>query len=110
MARWLSILGLLGASVAPAFAQTPDTDPAWFWRYGWGMGGMMFGGGLFMLVFWGGIILLAVLLVRWLGGVNPPDSRQPRRQTPLEILQERYARGEIDKQEYDERKRTLMTD
>jgi putative membrane protein len=59
-----------------------------------------------MIIFWGGIILLVVLLARWLGGSRQSDSRPPR-QTALEILQERYARGEIDKAEYDERRKTL---
>ena len=31
----------------------------------------------------------------------------PPAKTPLEILKERYARGEIDKEEYEERKRML---
>lgn len=37
---------------------------------------------------------------------QPPD-RGPRDKTPLEILQERYARGEINKEEYEQKKRDL---
>jgi len=72
-------------------------------------GGRDFFGGLMMIVFWGGIILLIVLLVRWLGGAGASShtSSAPSRQTPLEILQERFAKGEIDKDEYEERKRLL---
>jgi putative membrane protein len=104
--------GLIGAGLAaavlassPALAQLYDHH--WMWGGGpFGWGGMMVGGGLTMIIFWGGIILLVVLLARWLGGSRQSDSRPPR-QTALEILQERYARGEIDKAEYDERRKTL---
>ena len=75
------------------------------WDFGWGH--MLFGG-LMMIAFWGGLILLIVFVVRWLGrgpshgnGASPPGARG------LEILQERYARGEIDKAEYEERKQLL---
>ena len=104
--------GLIGAAAAtaafatgPAFAQPYDHD--WMWGGGpFGWGGMMVGGGLTMIIFWGGIILLVVLLARWFGGSRQSDSRPPR-QTALDILQERYARGDIDKAEYEERRKTL---
>ncbi len=68
---------------------------------------MMFGG-VMMIIFWGGIILAIVLLVRWLGaGGSPNSSGNSARMTPLDILKERYAKGEIDKKEYDERKKVL---
>jgi putative membrane protein len=56
----------------------------------------------------GGIIVLVMLLMR--GGrteTSPPWRRDPNRQTPFEILSERFARGEIDKEEYEDRKRLL---
>jgi putative membrane protein len=69
---------------------------------------MMFGG-VMMIVFWGGIILLVVLLVRWIGGSSQSGSPNARpRVTPLDILKERFAKGEIDKKEYDERKKALL--
>ena len=77
---------------------------AYMGSYGWGH---MFFGGLMMIVFWGGLIALVVLLVRWLSRNDTSASGPSRRPTPLEILQERYARGEIDKQEYEERKKDL---
>lgn len=74
---------------------------------GWGGGGMI--GGLFMMVlFWGGLIALVVILVRWLDR----DSRghfgsTPPRSAALHLLEERFARGDIDKDEFMERKRLL---
>ncbi len=38
---------------------------------------------------------------------QPSPSRGSRDKTPLEILQERYARGEINKEEFEQRKRDL---
>ena len=76
----------------------------------------MWGGGGWMGWFAGPVMMIAtiaivvvVLIIRWLGGpghgsVHPPV---PPTKTPLDILKERYARGEIDKEEYEEQKRVL---
>ena len=54
----------------------------------------------------GGIIVLIVMLLR--SGRTPPPRRSDGwRQTPFEILSERFARGEIDRREYEERKGLL---
>jgi len=71
---------------------------------GWGMGL----GFIFMLLFWGLVILGIAALIRWLMTQSSP-SRSPRDQSPLEIVQERYARGEIDREEYEQKKRDLET-
>jgi putative membrane protein len=77
------------------------------WGGGWY--GMIFGP-LFMILFLAVVIAVAILLVRWLGGSwqspQPPHHGQSGR-TPLDILKERYARGEIDKEEFEERRRVL---
>ena len=73
------------------------TDCGWMPMMGFGM--------LFMALFWVVLIVGAVLLVKWLmgqGGLAREDSA-------LEILKKRYARGEINKQEFEERKRDLLT-
>jgi putative membrane protein len=52
------------------------------------------------LVFWGGLIALVVWAVRRFTAPRPDNA--------LSILNERFARGEIDQQEYDTRKTALL--
>ena len=68
-------------------------------------GAWMMGGSLMMILVIAAIIVLVVLLVRWLGGSASPAA--PSGKSALDILAERFARGEIDKQEFEERRRTL---
>ncbi len=90
----------------PALAQA-DAGRFGGWHDGWGWGGMMFGG-FMMIAFWGTIIVLIVLAVRWLGsGSAQSRAGSASGGTALDILAERFARGEIDKAEFEERKRSL---
>ncbi|WP_354675034.1 SHOCT domain-containing protein [Cupriavidus alkaliphilus] len=82
----------------------------WNWGEfgGWGMGF----GFLFMILFWTLVVLAIVALVRWLMRESQATRGQgkqesPRDKTPLEIVQERYARGEIDREEYEQKRRDL---
>ena len=67
----------------------------------WGAGGLVMM--LMMLVFWGLVIAGLIVGLRWLIG----QGRSGGRDEALEILRQRYARGEIDKQEFEARKRDL---
>ena len=77
----------------------------------WNDGGCgMFFGPLFMILILAATIAAIVFLVRWLGGTQQgfgPASLTPPVQTPLDILKERFAKGEINRQEFDERRRVL---
>jgi putative membrane protein len=66
-------------------------------------------GPLFMILVLAIVIAVAVLLVRWLGGPwqAPGPHQTPSARTPLDILKERFARGEIDKEEFEERRRVV---
>ena len=66
--------------------------------WGWGMGGFS------MLLWWGVVVVAVVVLVGWLSGTPTGTSPQS---TALETLKERYAKGEIDKQEFEQKKRDL---
>ena len=91
--------------VTPSLAQSRGDIDSWGSPM-WGWGHMMFGG-VMMIVFWGGIILLVVLLVRSFGSSKLGDFNASTPATPLDILKERFAKGEIDKTEYDERRKIL---
>ena len=70
------------------------------WGDGWG-----FGMGLVWLVFLGLIVGGIVLATR---GSSGSASDGGRGKSALDILDERFARGEIDREEYEERKRVLL--
>jgi putative membrane protein len=64
--------------------------------------------GLLNAVFWIGVIVAVILGVRWLIRQNQADrSSRPPEDPALEVLRPRYARGEIDSTEFEERKRIL---
>ena len=71
--------------------------------------GMMWGwwgiGWIFMVLFWGFVILGLILFVRWLVGMGRTSRPE---ETPLDILKKRYARGEIDKEEFEQKKKDLQ--
>lgn len=105
--RVLQAFGMLTAGLLPwwAVAQSAADRPD-YWHHGWGWSwGHMIFGSVMMVLFWGGVILVIVLLVRRLG--SGAGSEAPPGKAALDILQERFARGEIDQQEYEERKRVL---
>ena len=103
----LTLTGLL----VPLTAQAQGyPDRSYVWGGGWGWGHMIFGSAM-MIAFWGVIILLIVLAVRWLGGFGHGGvghgGAGSASKTAVDILKERFARGEIDKAEYEDRLRTL---
>lgn len=71
------------------------------WGWGWGMLGIVQ-----MLLWWVLVILGIAVLAKWLFGGGPRrDERGADR--ALEILGERYARGEINKDEYEQKRRDI---
>lgn len=87
----------------------------------WGaMGGYGYGGysfGLIHMIFWVVLLIAVVVAVVWMvrsmmsgggaaaGSHAPPP---PRRSPGLDVLEERYARGEISRDEYLEKKRDML--
>jgi putative membrane protein len=73
------------------------------WGWGWGFLGV-----LHMALWWVLIILGIIVLVKWLSG-GSATSRADRagEGRALEVLKERYARGEIGKEEFEQKKRDL---
>ena len=75
--------------------------------YDYGFGSMFGFGWLFMVVFWGLVIWGIVSLVR--GANSDSGSSGDGRKEALSILKERYAKGEIDKKEFEEKKKDLLS-
>ena len=73
--------------------------------FGYGYGGA--GMGIGMLLFWGLIIVAIVLLLRGFSGKSAGSESRVREKTALDILRERYARGEIDKGEFEQKRHDL---
>ncbi len=77
------------------------------------MGGMMGGGWVMMAV--GFLLVLAIIAAVVVGImflVRPRESGGSRdaagdRQAPIDVLRERFARGEIDRDEFERRRKTL---
>ncbi len=83
-------------------------------RYGgWNMGPGMMGewgmgwfGMIFMMIFWILIIVGLVFLIRWLIQ-NTRSAKSEGGSRALDILKERYARGEIDRTEFEAKKKGI---
>jgi putative membrane protein len=76
----------------------------WGWEHmggygGWGMGL------LWMILFWLLVVLGIVALLRWLSTTGPGAVAQEK--SAVEILKQRYARGEIGREEFQEKLRDL---
>lgn len=99
------LVGLAGAT-APVSAWAQERGGGWGWGThpmswmwgGWGLGMMVM-----MLVFWGVVITGIVLAIRWLASQGDRSRSDPA----LDILRERYARGEINKDEFEAKQRDL---
>lgn len=97
----LFIIFFLAIIIPPSVFAQPMMGYGWNnMMGGWGGFGL---GWVFMTIFWILIILGVVALVRYLGGHHNADKDR----TPLEILKERYAKGEIDKKEFEGKKKDL---
>ena len=71
--------------------------------------GMGLWGLLIMLLFWGGLIALAIFLVKALfpGIPQPPFPSQENDRSARAILDKRYARGELSAEQYERMKQDL---
>ncbi len=84
-----------------AWAQQRPYD-YWGMHYMWGTWGI--GMMLMMFLFWGLVIVALVLGVRWLIS----QGKEPRSDSALETLRQRYAKGEISNEKFEAMKRDLV--
>lgn len=85
----------------PSYGRHMMWDGAW---YGWIFGPLM------MLIFLAVAVAVVVLVVRGLGGFGvsgSASSAMPIKAQAVDILKERFARGEIGKEEFEEKRKTL---
>ena len=73
---------------------------------GWGGGFWMLGGLLLMI----GVIVVLVWAVMTVSRGGRTSTGDPSRPTPNEILRERFARGEISEQEFEQARKVLGPD
>ena len=73
------------------------------WGYGWGWFGVVL-----MAIFWVAVIVGIVALIRWLWGAGG-RGKTGSEDAPLEILKRRYARGDLKKEEFEQKKKDLST-
>ncbi len=69
--------------------------------YGYGMGSGMW---IFGLIFWILILIGLVLLIKYLW----EGSGARKEESALEILKKKYAKGEISKEEFEEKKKDML--
>ncbi len=93
-----------------------DVIAQWRGYGGWGMGPGMMGWGsgmgwfgmIFMVAFWIAVIVGIVFLIRWLVVSTGTGSlRASSEESALEIVKRRYARGEIEREEFEEKRKNL---
>ena len=81
-----------------------DMDP-WMWGWGFSMGWLFL---ILVAAFWIAVILAIVFLIRWLFISTAHKRRSPGAQDPaIEILRMRYAKSEINKEEFEGKKKDL---
>ena len=99
--KWLVALVMSWFAPGGALAQERAYDWGWGMHPMWGLWGI--GMMLFMFLFWGLVIVGIVVGIRWLvrqGRFEVTDSA-------LAILRQRYARGEINREEFEAKRRDL---
>ena len=82
----------------------------WWNHNGWGFGDWL-AMSLMMFAFWGLLVGLLVWLIRGLRNEPTPssDGQRPATERAQEVLAERFARGEIDDDEFTHRRTLLQT-
>jgi putative membrane protein len=74
------------------------------WGSGWWGWPMWIG----MIAFWGGLVALIAWVIKGLATGGAHTSPPSLRESPQDILKRRYAAGEIDREEFEQKKRELF--
>ncbi|PJE51133.1 MAG: hypothetical protein COV29_02565 [Candidatus Yanofskybacteria bacterium CG10_big_fil_rev_8_21_14_0_10_36_16] len=96
---WMPMMNMMWGGWSSPFGNNNSTNNMMNFGFG-GFGGLGF---IFMFLWWALIIAGIVALVKWLMS----QGRNGGSKSALDVLKERYARGEIDKKEFEEKKKDL---
>jgi len=97
---WLASLFTLASSTV-VMAQ------GYYDHHGWGMMNSWFGGAIMWIIIFLLILLVVYLFIRVTRGPSAPY--EAGRETPLDIVKKRYAKGEISKAQFEEMKKDLSS-
>jgi putative membrane protein len=104
------IFFLAGIIFLPYLAHAQGMMGYWPQNEGYGYNMMGYGyspfGFIFMIIFWILLALLIAFLVKW--SVTSPWRNNSKNNSALDILKERYAKGEINKEEFEQKKKDLI--
>ena len=106
---WIPMINMMWGGWSSPFGSNNLTDNNMM-NFGFGpFGGF---GWIFMILWWVLIILGLVALIKWLtsqsrGAHNHEKLASPAGGSALNVLKERYVKGEIDKKEFEEKKKDL---
>jgi len=76
----------------------------WWWTKSWLLAGLW---GIIWIMGWVIIIIVLIFFIKWLAQQSKSESKE-KEETAIEILKKRYARGEINKEEFERIKKDLM--
>ena len=99
---WMPMMNMMWGGWSSPFGDNNSTNNMMNFGFG-SFGGF---GWIFMILWWVLIIAGIVALIKWL--TSQSRGTHNREKSALEILQERYAKGEIDKKEFEEKKKDLV--
>src|SRR3990167_3690007 len=99
---WMPMMNMMWGGWSSPFGSNNSTNN--MMNFGFGtMGGF---GWIFMVLWWVLIIAGIVALIKWL--TSQSRGTHNHEKSALEVLKERYAKGEIDKKEFEEKKKDLV--